>query len=101
LIAQLYFQGIVNLARIIRWDVESTGVFDRTMTAVALIVIRSILQVPLNRPRSSEEILRRIASGCRSKCHARRNSSGQWLQERATLITARLLPLDDFRLNFW
>ena len=29
---QAYFQGIVSLARIIRWDVESTDAFDRTMT---------------------------------------------------------------------
>jgi hypothetical protein len=29
---QAYFQGIVNLARIIRWDVESTNPFNRSMT---------------------------------------------------------------------
>ena len=29
---QSYFQGIVSLARIIPWGVESTSTFDRTMT---------------------------------------------------------------------
>ena len=29
---QAYFQGIVSLARIIRWDVDPTDGFDRTMT---------------------------------------------------------------------
>ena len=29
---QAYFQGIVSLARIIRWDVDPTRAFDRTLT---------------------------------------------------------------------
>jgi hypothetical protein len=29
---QAYFQGIVSLARIIRWDVESTNPYNRSMT---------------------------------------------------------------------
>ena len=29
---QAYFQGIVSLARFIRWDVESTSGFDRTLS---------------------------------------------------------------------
>jgi 2-polyprenyl-3-methyl-5-hydroxy-6-metoxy-1,4-benzoquinol methylase len=29
---QAYFQGIVSLARIIRWDVDPTGAFNRTLS---------------------------------------------------------------------
>ena len=29
---QAYFQGIMSLARIIRWDVDPTGAFDRTLS---------------------------------------------------------------------
>jgi 2-polyprenyl-3-methyl-5-hydroxy-6-metoxy-1,4-benzoquinol methylase len=29
---QAYFQGIVSLARIIRWDVDPTDAFDRTLS---------------------------------------------------------------------
>jgi 2-polyprenyl-3-methyl-5-hydroxy-6-metoxy-1,4-benzoquinol methylase len=29
---QAYFQGIMSLARIIRWDVDRTGAFDRTLS---------------------------------------------------------------------
>jgi 2-polyprenyl-3-methyl-5-hydroxy-6-metoxy-1,4-benzoquinol methylase len=29
---QAYFQGIVSLARIIKWDVDPTGSFDRTLS---------------------------------------------------------------------
>jgi hypothetical protein len=56
---QAYFQGIVSLARIIRWDVESTSAFDRSMTPEEIMNKLEERVDPEGR-RSFEEFLRKV-----------------------------------------
>jgi hypothetical protein len=58
---QAYFQGIVSLARIIRWDVDPTGAFDRARCRAAACAhdpkYRKLLS---NDPQSRQRFLKRV-----------------------------------------